>query len=40
VKNRADIMQPSQWLTEIYIPVKQQTVRTIARVPVNSSPLE
>ena len=40
VKNRADVKQPSQWLTEIYIPVKQQTSRVIAPSVVNSTPIE
>jgi len=37
IKNRADVKQPSQWLTEIYIPVKQQTIRPITSVPANAA---
>ncbi|RXR32646.1 transcriptional regulator [Flavobacterium piscinae] len=40
VKNRADVKQPSQWLTEIYIPIKQQTNQVISPSLVNATPIE
>ncbi|WP_321538428.1 hypothetical protein [Flavobacterium piscinae] len=40
MKNRADVKQPSQWLTEIYIPIKQQTNQVISPSLVNATPIE
>jgi effector-binding domain-containing protein len=40
VKNRAQVKQPSQWLTEIYIPVKQQSSKPVNVVPANPTPIE
>lgn len=40
VKNNTDVKQPSQWLTEIYIPVKQQSSKPVNVVPANSTPIE
>ena len=40
VKNRTDVKQPSQWLTEIYIPVKQQSSKPVNIVSTNSTPIE
>lgn len=40
VKNNTDVKQPSQWLTEIYIPVKQQSSKPINVVPVNATSTE
>ncbi|UPQ79104.1 GyrI-like domain-containing protein [Flavobacterium azooxidireducens] len=40
VKNNTEVKQPSQWLTEIYIPVKQQISKPIRPVPVTPTPIE
>ena len=40
VKNRTHVKQPSQWLTEIYIPIKQQTTKVVNTVPAISAPIE
>jgi effector-binding domain-containing protein len=37
VKNRSDVKQPSQWVTEIYIPVKQQITKPIREISVPST---
>ena len=36
VKNRNDVKQPSQWVTEIYIPVKQQIINPIREISVST----